>query len=76
LTDTQDGIGKALERLQASAQAVVRAVEPFVNQGMSFTPKRSEIVEAMLRDFERAKERYHEALREADRYGGGEVEDH
>jgi hypothetical protein len=75
LTDTQDRIDKALERLQASAQAVARTVEPFVNEGMTFTPKRSEIVEAVLRDFERAKERYHEALRMADQYGGHEVEE-
>jgi hypothetical protein len=75
LTDTQGGIDKALERLQASAEAVARAVDPFVNGGMSFTPKRSEMVEAVLRDFERASERYHEALRVADRHGGGEMLD-
>jgi hypothetical protein len=75
MTDTQRGIDKALERLQASAEAVARAVDPFVNGGMSFTPKRSEMVEAVLRDFERASERYHEALRVADRHGGGEMPD-
>ena len=58
-------------RLHARAQAVARTVEPFVNEGMSFTPKRSVIVEAVLRDFERARDRYHEALRMADRLGGG-----
>lgn len=75
MTDTQDRIDKALDRLQASAEAVVRAVEPFVNGGMSFTPMRSEMVEAVLRDFERTSERYHEALRAADRHGGREVPD-
>jgi hypothetical protein len=33
------------------------------------------MVEAVLRDFERARERYHEALRVADRHGGGVVPD-
>ena len=58
----------ALTRLLESAEAIQRTLAPFVNDGIQFTPARSDIVEVMFHNFDRARVAYHDALRAADQF--------
>ena len=66
MTSPEDAILDALSQLLESARAIERTIEPFVARELEFSPRRSDLVEAMFHDFERAKLTYHEAIRSAD----------
>ncbi len=66
MVEAREGITEALRQLQESVHALDRTIQPFL-EGLLFTPRRSEVVEAMFREFDRARDAYHEALRLADR---------
>jgi hypothetical protein len=75
MAGAQEGIEEALRQLLESARALVHAMQPFVEEGVSFTPRRSEVVEALFREFDRAKDGYHEALRRVDQSDPHQIED-
>jgi hypothetical protein len=65
----------ALAQLLESAKAIQRTLDPFVNEGIQFTPARSDIVEGMFHSFDRAKVAYHDALRAADQFSPHQLDE-
>ena len=68
MVSAEEEILGALSQLLEAAKAIERTIGPFVEDGLRFTPRRSERVEAMFHRFERAKAAYCRALQEADRF--------
>jgi hypothetical protein len=75
MAGAQEGIEDALRQLLECARAIVRAMQPFVEEGMTFTPRRSEVVEALFREFDLARDGYHAALRRVDQSDPHQIED-
>jgi hypothetical protein len=75
VTSSEEAILDALSQLLESAKAIERTIEPFVTEGLEFTPRRSDLVESMFHDFDRAKVAYHEALRAADQFSPRQIEE-
>lgn len=71
----EEEILDALSQLLESAKAIQRTLDPFVNEGIQFTPMRSDIVEVMFDNFDRAKVAYHDALRPSDQFSAHQLEE-
>ena len=68
MVSAEEEILGALSQLLETAKAIERTIGPFVEDGLRFTPRRSERVEAMFHHFDGARDAYYRALREADRF--------
>ena len=68
MMSAEEDILDALSQLLETAKSTERTIGPFVEDGLRFTPRRSERVEAMFHHFDRAKAAYYRALREAERF--------
>jgi hypothetical protein len=71
----EEAILEAMSELLESAKSIQGTLDPFVNEGIQFTPARSDIVEVMLNNFDRAKVAYHAALRAADQFSPHQLDE-
>jgi hypothetical protein len=75
VTSPEESILEALSQLLEGAKAIERTIEPFVTEGLEFTPRRSDLVESLFHDFDRAKVGCHEALRAADQFSPRQLDE-
>ena len=62
MMSAEEDILDALSQLLETAKSIERTIGPFVEDGLRFTPRRSERVKAMVHHFDRRRGAYYEAL--------------